>query len=945
MNKSIYLLLFIALVVFTCRSAEELVQNQKPEDNRFTTMALNESGSLEEPMAFTFLNTKEMLIAERRGAVKSFNVETKLMKNVGFVPVNIMYTNKEGHSRAAEEGLIGVIADPKFEENNWIYMLYADPEAPKHVLARWEYKGDSINDASKIVMLEYLVQREECCHTGGGMVFDKDGNLYITTGNNTVNPPQGTSNLDERPGYENRDDQRTAGNSNDLRGKILRIHPEDDGTYTIPEGNLFPEGTPKTRPEIYTMGHRNPWRISIDSETGYIYWGEVGPDASKDGEQGPRGYDEFNQAKGPGFFGWPYFIGDNQAYADYDYATDSIYGMFDVNKPMNTSPNNTGIEELPKPEPAFIWYPYANSEEFPLLGSAGRNATGGPVFRMENFPKSDKRFPAYYEGKWLIIDFMRGWIMAVSMDKNSDYVSMEPFLPNESFQSAIDIQFSPDGDLYVLEYGSAWFRGNDNSFIRRVQFNAGNRPPVVKASVDRIAGALPLKVQLSSEGTVDYDKDRLSYEWTVISKKGEKQVFNEANPSVTLEEEGKYNILLAVTDGKGNKTEEIIEVLAGNEPPEVAIDIKEGNQSFFFPGNKIEYAIRVKDKEDGSSEDGTISSDNIAVNFDYAPEGFDPVEIAQNHVASDEWISFSRGKKLIDESDCLSCHLIEVKSIGPSYVDVAKKYKNDPKGQAVIADRIINGSVGVWGEHAMSAHPNLSKRDAALMVEYIMSLNAPKAIPEAIPLTGSFTTDAPEGARGNGAYLLRVAYTDKGSEQVKGLSSEKIIALRNPRINPEKCDDAKGTQLLTTPGRSFNIIEHDGYLGFQDLDLTGINELVIGAEANPRLGAAGGIIEVRLDGPDGQLIGATEKIEPIEIDFGAKLKAAVEAWEKGGEKGPKPNYWQVRALYKPTFTISIGGITSKHDLYLVFKNPDAKEGQILVSMNSLEFKQGASKLQ
>ena len=945
MYRSIYLLVLMALVLFTCRSSEELIQNQKPEDNRFTTMALNEPGSLEEPMAFTFLNTKEMLIVERRGAVKSFDVETKLMKDVGFVPVNIMYTNKKGESRAAEEGLIGVVAHPKFEENSWIYMLYADPEEPKHVLARWEYKGDTINDASKIVVLEYPVQREECCHTGGGMVFDKDGNLFITTGNNTVNPPQGTSNLDERPGYENHDDQRTSGNSNDLRGKILRIHPEDDGTYTIPEGNLFPKGTPKTRPEIYTMGHRNPWRISIDSETGYIYWGEVGPDASKDSEQGPRGYDEFNQAKGPGFFGWPYFIGDNQAYADYDYATDSIYGMFDVNNPINTSANNTGIEALPKPEPAFIWYPYANSEEFPLLGSAGRNATGGPVFRLADFPKSDKRFPAYYDGKWLIVDFMRGWIMAVTMDKNSDYVSMEPFLAEESFQSAIDIQFSPDGDLYVLEYGSAWFRGNDNAFVKRVQFNAGNRPPVVKASADKIAGALPLNVQLSSEGTVDYDKDKLSYEWTVISKKGEKQIFNEANPAVSLEEEGKYNILLAVTDEKGNKTEEIIEVLAGNEPPEVAIEIKGGNQSFFFPGTKIDYTVEVRDKEDGSSVDGTIAPENIAINFDYAPEGFDPVEIAQNHVASDEWITFSRGKKLIDESDCLSCHLIEVKSIGPSYVDVAKKYKNDPKATAMLADRIINGSVGVWGEHAMSAHPNLSKRDAALMVEYIMSLNEPKAVPEALPLAGSFTTAAPEGTRGRGAYLLRVAYTDKGSEQVKGLSAEKIIALRNPSINPEKCDDARGTQLLTTPGRSFNIIENDGYLAYKDLDLSGINELVIGAEANPRLGAAGGIIEVRLDAPDGQLVGATENIKPTEIDFGAKLREAIETWEKGGKKGPKPNYWQVRAMFKPKFSIAIDGINAKHDLYLVFKNPAVKEGQILVSMNSLEFKQGASMVQ
>ncbi len=53
------------------------------------------------------------------------------------------------------------------------------------------------------------------------------------------------------------------------------------------------------------MGHRNAWRVSVDGKTGWIYWGEIGPDQDKDTEAGPRGYDEQNQAKGTGFFGWP----------------------------------------------------------------------------------------------------------------------------------------------------------------------------------------------------------------------------------------------------------------------------------------------------------------------------------------------------------------------------------------------------------------------------------------------------------------------------------------------------------------------------------------------------------------------------------------------------------------------------------------------------------------
>ena len=616
----------------------------------------------------------------------------------------------------------------------------------------------------------------------------------------------------------------------------------------------------------------------------------------------------------------------------------TVSSAADINKPINTSPNNTGITDLPPPQKAFIWYPYANSEEFPLLGSAGRNATGGPVFRQADFPKSDKRFPAYYDGKWLIIDFMRGWIMSVTMDANGDYVSMEPFLPAEDFQSAIDIQFSPDGDLYVLEYGSAWFRGNDNAHIKRIQFNGGNRPPIVKASADKVAGAIPLTIQLSSEGTVDYDKDKLDYEWTIVSEDGTNKTISGANPSYTLEEEGLYNVYLTVTDSKGNSSEQVFEVLAGNEPPVVDIQITGGNQSFYFPNNELSYAIKVSDKEDGSVTAGNIPENAVAVNFDYAPEGFDPIEIAQNHVATDDWLTFSRGKSLIDDSDCLSCHRVDVKSIGPSYLEVAKKYKNDPKGQVTIAKRIINGSVGYWGEHAMSAHPNLSEKDAALMIEYIMSLNNPQTAPEALPLAGSFKTKMPKGTDGKGGYLLRVAYTDKGTDKLESLTSERIIALRNPYMMPEQYDDARGTQLLTTPGRIFNIVEHNAYLAYNDIDLTGISEIVIGAEASNGVNAAGGVIEIRLDSPDGQLIGATEKIVDLGLDYGAEFEKVKAAWEKGGKKGPEPNYWGVRYDLKPKFTIPIKEVTGKHPLYFVFKNSDVVEGQILVEMNFIQFK-------
>ena len=927
-----------SMILFSsCQNDKVEEDFSAPDKNRFTTSIVTDPGDLNEPMAFTFVTAEEMIIVERKGDVKSFNVKTRDIETVGNVATNIMYVNKKGESRNAEEGLMGVVAHPDYDNNHWIFMHYADPDEAKHVLARWEYADGTLKEESKKILLEYPVQREECCHTGGGMVFDKNGNLYLTTGNNTVNPPQGTSNLDERSGNKLHDDQRTAGNTNDFRGKILRIHPEDDGTYTIPAGNLFPEGQEKTLAEIYTMGHRNPWRISIDNETGFIYWGEVGPDAFEDSEQGPRGYDEFNQAKGPGNFGWPYFIADNQAYADYDYSTDSIYGFFDANKPINTSPNNTGMQELPLPQKAFFWYPYGYSEEFPLLGSAGRSATGGPVFRAADFPDSDHRFPAYFEGKWFITEFMRGWIMAVTMDQNGDYVSMEPFLPEENFSSAIDMQFSPSGDLYVLEYGSAWFRGNQNAQVKQIQYNGGNRMPIVHASANSYAGSIPLELKLSGEGSMDYDGDDLTYKWLIESNDGFSKTMEGKNPKLSLTEPGLYDVKLVVTDEAGNTNEKSIDVIAGNEPPNVDIQIKQGNQTFFFPNNKIEYSIDISDKEDGSLSKGNIPAEAIAVNFDYVPEGFDPIQIAQNHRASDAWTVLNKGKSLIEESDCLSCHRVNQKSIGPSYVEVANKIKNNKLAQKLAAERMITGSVGHWGEHAMSAHPDLSMEDANKIVEYILGLIAPKPVEKKYPLAGVHLTEVPKEENGNGGYLLRVAYKDKGNNGLKSLSSEEIIALRSPIINPEHFDDEKGTQLLTTPGRYFNIIEHNAYLGYHQLDLTGIKEIKINAEAFKRMDAAGAVIEVRLGSPTGQLVGSTEKVLQSDYTIWEELAKLRDAWEKGGKKGPRPTNKTVKDMFQKKYTISVADLDGFQDIYLVFKNPDTKTGQILVQMNAIEF--------
>ncbi len=90
--------------------------------------------------------------------------------------------------------------------------------------------------------------------------------------------------------------------------------------------------------------------------------------------------------------------------------------------------------------------------------------------------------------------------------------------------------------------------------------------------------------------------------------------------------------------------------------------------------------------------------------------------------AADDSADIKKGQALIAKSDCLACHKLQEKLLGPSYKDVANKYPNNSATIAQLADKIKKGGSGVWGAIPMSPHPTLSDDDAKAMVKYILSL-------------------------------------------------------------------------------------------------------------------------------------------------------------------------------------------------------------------------------
>ncbi len=730
-----------------------------PEADRFMKTQLV-SGEFYEPTELTVLPNLDVVIIQRRGEVMLYKNDTKKLKQVGFLNV---YFKSAIPKVNAEEGLLGLAKDPNFAKNNYLFLYYSAADSAVNRLSRFTFKNDTLDLTTEVPILEVKSQRDICCHTGGSIAFGPDGLLYVSSGDNSTpfdEPGQkyvnhGFGPLNDEPGHKQYDARRSSGNTNDLRGKIMRIRVKEDGTYEIPDGNLFPPGTPKTRPEIYVMGNRNPYRISIDQKNSYLYWGEVGPDANNDSLEvrGPRGYDELNQARKAGNFGWPLFVGNNYPYREYNYVTGKSGAAFDPLKPINNSRNNTGLIELPPIAPSFIWYPYGVSKDFPQVATGGRNAMAGPVFYSDLFPK-ETRLPDYYNGKVLIYDWIRGWVKAVTLNPNGDFDKMEPFAPNLKVNNMIDMEIGPDGRLYLLEYGSGWFAKNDDAGLSRLDYLAGNRPPAVNSiTTDKTSGTLPFAVKVSAEAK-DPENDKITYVWDFGN--GTTTTTDSPETTVTYTVAGDFAISVTAKDDKGDgfKSTNAL-VYAGNASPVVTI---ETDQTSYEPGKAVNYKVIIKD--DGLTE---VDQANLFVSVQYV-EGLDKASRSMGHQQVTAAII---GKNMTQTLDCKSCHKESAKSIGPSFKDVAERYKGDTKASAYLRDKIVKGGGGQWGEVAMAAHPSLSKTETSQLVSYILSLSGPSD-KKSLPQAGSITPD--KNVKPGSMLVITATYTDKGGNDIKPLT-------------------------------------------------------------------------------------------------------------------------------------------------------------------------------
>ena len=503
-----------------------------------------------------------------------------------------------------------------------------------------------IDLSSEVRIFEYDAQIYSCCHVGGGMGFDSEGNLYVTTGD--TNSSQGTggySGNNPTPkcptgpndqassahcgtaAYSYQDARRTAGNTNDYNGKLLRFKPKAipektqpavgvDTTYTLPTAqspngaNLF-DGTEGggglAKPEIYAMGLRNPSRLAIDPKTDVPYTAWVGPDAGAPSvTDGPTTYESGSQIDRAGNYGWPYCMGNGQAYRD-RIATGELRttnvpgyvsggpaatgtdGWYDCNNIVNDSPNNTGLKTLPhqtgtgkdagKMRPLNIWwgrgtggadgcatYPRPRGADAapdysatptslcPYVTNNGMTVMGGPVYRYDAAATDNaRRWPAYWDGRWFMhnnggASIKHGLLLDPATDQDGSQPVYADSLRYLSWPgSYMDSKFGPDGALYVQTY-DGFFRAGANVGITRYSYVGGANTPSANPTAE-LAASRTVKFTSAGSGGI-------SVEWDF----GDGAKSTERNPQHVYEQTGDYNVKLTVTYADGAKDTKTIPV-------------------------------------------------------------------------------------------------------------------------------------------------------------------------------------------------------------------------------------------------------------------------------------------------------------------------------------------------------------------------------------------------
>jgi len=536
---SIFFIIALALAALPAKSAQAAPLKAFPAGFTSESVVTGLTG----PTTIAFAPDGRMFIGQKDGRVRVF--ENGVLLPTDFINISSQVNNYW------DRGLLGIAVHPDFPNTPYVYLLYtydppgttdngsgarvsrllrvtADPANTNVALAGSGVVILGTNSTfanignpnsnngipscqSGAVFVQDCIAADSPSHTIGTLAFGTDGSLFVSSGDGahfSFTDAGALRSLDV----------------NSLNGKILRINPITGEGYA---DNPFYNGNPNSnRSKVYSLGLRNPFRMTINILTNEPFIGDVGWNT----------WEEINTGRGENF-GWPCYEGNNTGSA--------IQGSYAGNAGTAAT-----CAALYLQGPGAVQAPlYAYNH-----GGSSASVQAGAFYR-------GTVYPAQYQDALFFSDYNGDWIRYLTFDGFGNATNNNFATDVSPVGGIVQLLAGPDTNLYYVAYNGPT---PNTSEVRRIRYTAGgNTPPTANASADPTSGYVPLAVNFSSQGTFDPDAQPLTYLWNF----GDGNTSTDPDPTHTYLDFGTFT----VTDSLGASGTDTVTITIGNLSPVATI--------------------------------------------------------------------------------------------------------------------------------------------------------------------------------------------------------------------------------------------------------------------------------------------------------------------------------------------------------------------------------------
>jgi glucose/arabinose dehydrogenase len=525
---------------------------------------------LVQPTVVRFSPNGRIFVAEKSGLIKVFD-------NLSDPTPSVYADLRTKVYNYWDRGLLGMVLDPQFPADPYVYVLYTHDAAIGGTAPRWGTVGgtsdpcptppggnsDGCIASGRLSRLNAAGQEtvliEDWCqqypsHSQGQLQFGPDGALYASAGDGAAftfadygqdgdplnpcgDPPGGVGAALSPPTAEGgalrSQDLRTSGDPVGLDGTIIRVSP--DTGAGLP-GNPFFSSSDANARRIVAYGLRNPFRTVFRPGTSELWIGDVGFGKYEEIDRIP---DLLGMAENDG---WPCYEGPLPPPA---------YEHLGLTICVNLYAGGPGAVNAP-----YFWYAHSDQVVPGESCPSGSSSISGLGFYRGG------PYPASYDGALFVADYSRDCIWAMQAGGNGLPSKNDILTFVGPAANPVALEIGPGGDLFYVDF--------DGGKVWRVRYFATNQPPTAVAEATPTSGPAPLQVSFDGRDSSDPENGTLTYAWD-LDGDGQLDDSTSPTPSRTYTNAGNVTVRLRVTDPAGLWDDDVVLVSVGNTAPNASI--------------------------------------------------------------------------------------------------------------------------------------------------------------------------------------------------------------------------------------------------------------------------------------------------------------------------------------------------------------------------------------